>query len=45
MGVCFQADLGAGVLEAAGVWELLLQGRSGMPSMAEPKEALLLLLL
>lgn len=29
-------------LEAAGVLNMLLQGRSGTPSMAEPKDALLL---
>ncbi len=45
MGVCFQTELGAGVLQAAGVLEMLRQGRSRMPSMAEPKEARLLLLL
>lgn len=45
MGVCFQAELGAGVLQAAGVLEMLRHGRSRMPSMAEPKEARLLRLL
>lgn len=45
MGVYFQPELGAGVLLAAGVLEMLRQGRSRMPSMAEPKEARLLFLL
>ena len=43
--MCFQTELGAGVLQAAGVLEMLRQGRSRMPSMAEPKEARLLPLL
>ena len=42
IGVYWKMPLAAVSLEAAGVLAMLLQGRSGTPSMADPKEALLL---